>query len=161
MATARASAKSTLTLDTEKTLNAKEGWTLKEILAKLTKAADTLGVTGDNDTCKGSDAELCTENDKSIELAKEHVTSAHRVARREAQGTTPYEKAEGAHSGDEESDTETQDAATPAGEKRDLPGPNVKATRTTGERTHIDNRGSITVWFFLVLVGLIGTGNTK
>ncbi|KAH8612276.1 hypothetical protein ERJ75_000906600 [Trypanosoma vivax] len=82
MATARASAKSTLTLDTEKTLNAKEGWTLKEILAKLTKAADTLGVTGDNDTCKGSNAELCTENDKSIELAKEHVTSAHRVARR-------------------------------------------------------------------------------
>ncbi|KAH8605214.1 hypothetical protein ERJ75_001639500 [Trypanosoma vivax] len=161
MATARASAKSTLTLDTEKTLNAKEGWTLKEILAKLTKAADTLGVTGDNDTCKGSNAELCTENDKSIELAKEHVTSAHRVARRKAQGTTPYEKAEGAHSGDEESDTETQDAATPAGEKRDLPGPNVKATRTTSERTHIDNRGSITVWFFLVLVGLIGTGNTK
>ncbi|KAH8612268.1 hypothetical protein ERJ75_000907100 [Trypanosoma vivax] len=99
MATARASAKSTLTLDTEKTLNAKEGWTLKEILAKLTKAADTLGVTGDNDTCKGSNAELCTENDKSIELAKEHVTSAHRVARRKAQGTTPYEKAEGAHSG--------------------------------------------------------------
>ncbi|CCD21261.1 hypothetical protein, conserved in T. vivax, partial [Trypanosoma vivax Y486] len=68
MATARASAKSTLTLDTEKTLNAKEGWTLKEILAKLTKAADTLGVTGDNDTCKGSNAEVCTENDKSIEL---------------------------------------------------------------------------------------------
>ncbi|KAH8605196.1 hypothetical protein ERJ75_001640500 [Trypanosoma vivax] len=161
MATARVSTKSTLTLDTEKTLNAKEGWTLKEILAKLTKAADTLGVTGDNDTCKGSNAELCTENDKSIELAKEHVTSAHRVARRKAQGTTPYEKAEGAHSGDEESDTETQDAATPAGEKRDLPGPNVKATRTTSERTHIDNRGSITVWFFLVLVGLIGTGNTK
>ncbi|CCD20299.1 hypothetical protein, conserved in T. vivax [Trypanosoma vivax Y486] len=161
MAKARASAKSTLTLDTDKPLNAKEGWTLKEILAKLTKAADTLGVTGDNDTCKGRNAELCSENDKSIELAIEHVTSAHRVARRKAQGTTPYEKAEGAHSGDEESDTETQDAATPAGEKRDLPGPNVKATRTTSERTHIDNRGSITVWFFLVLVGLIGTGNTK
>ncbi|KAH8618588.1 hypothetical protein ERJ75_000261500 [Trypanosoma vivax] len=76
MATARASAKSTLTLDTEKTLNAKSGWTLKEILAKLTRAADTLGVTGDNDTCKGRNAELCTENDKSIELEKEHVTSA-------------------------------------------------------------------------------------
>ncbi|CCD19161.1 hypothetical protein, conserved in T. vivax [Trypanosoma vivax Y486] len=160
-AEARAGTKSTLTLDTEKTLNAKEGWTLKEILAKLTKATDTLGVTGANDTCKGTNAELCTENDKSIELAKEHVTSANRAVRREAQGTTPYEKAEGAHSGDEESDTETQDAATPAGEKRDLPGPNVKAGRTTSERTHIDNRGSITVWFFLVLVGLIGTGDTK